>query len=138
MNWTDERKKAVWRGAIIVNGNHPDQRRKDCCGAWIEWDQYGNDQSEFGWEIDHVFPIAKMEDIGIPEEEWHDIDNLRPMHHSNNASKQDDYPNYTSSVTAEDENNIRKIQNITVNKTRQNKINNLYCEYFDDDFDWEM
>lgn len=75
------------------------------------WDKYGLNH-DFGWEIDHI--IYPTEKGGTDR-----FENLRPLQHQNNASKADDYPSYTAVVTAEDDHNIGKEQNLTVNaKTR--------------------
>lgn len=48
----------VWELARTVEGFNPDMIRKDACGAWIMKNQYGNRDSIYGWEIDHVFPLS--------------------------------------------------------------------------------
>lgn len=74
-------KIAVWNKGCIVLGYDQNKWRKDVCGAWIGWDYYGNRNSDYGWEIDHITPVARGgEDM---------IKNLRPLHWKNNASKQD-------------------------------------------------
>ena len=55
--------------------------RKDQCEAWIRFDDYGNRNSKYGWEIDHIKPVSEGgKDI---------LSNLRPLHWKNNASRQD-------------------------------------------------
>jgi len=68
----------VWQKATIVNGYDPARVRKDICGAWIEFLEYGNRQSQYGWEIDHIDP-----DGGDY------FTNLQPLHWRNNAAKGD-------------------------------------------------
>lgn len=81
---------AVWRKALIVSGQDSRILRKDVCGAWIKLSDYGNRNSEFGWEIDHVIPAANGgSDM---------LDNLRPLHWQNNASRSDGW--LTCPVTA--------------------------------------
>lgn len=140
MNWTEQQKKSVWNRARSVDGHDPQRWRKDCCGAWIEWNKYGDNNSIYGWEIDHIFPISEMEKHNIPKEEMHDPKNLRAMQHSNNASKGDDYPEYTSCVTAEGDINVEKNRNLTVNEKAQEDINTLYWWYLldDDDIDHDL
>lgn len=36
-----------------------------------------------------------MKELGIPEEEWDNDDNLRPFNAKNNNRKSDEYPTYT-------------------------------------------
>jgi hypothetical protein len=81
MIWTEEDIQAVWCRGEIVEGFKPDKWRKDACGAWMSRDRYGNQDSVFGWEIDHVTPI---EHRGID-----DLTNLRPLQWKNLATKQD-------------------------------------------------
>ena len=84
-SWTDETKKAVWNKAEIVPGIDSSQKRKDHCGAWIEWSKHGDTaENGSGWEIDHIKPVAK--------DGTDDLSNLQPLHWKNNRTKSDDYP----------------------------------------------
>lgn len=77
----------VWSKATIVPHANPEKKRKDLCGAWIEWDKYGDTtQNGRGWEIDHIKPVSK----GGTD----DISNLQPLQWQNNRKKGDDYPVY--------------------------------------------
>ena len=67
--------KKVWEKAIRVDGFDSDTIRKDCCGALILKTEFGNRNSNFGWEIDHVYPLSQGGDDNI--------DNLRPMQWEN-------------------------------------------------------
>lgn len=59
-SFPESTKKAVWEKAQIVQGYDPSKVRKDHCGAWINWTDYGNTtENGKGWEIDHIKPIAK-------------------------------------------------------------------------------
>ena len=55
-NWSDDQIKAVWNKGIIVPGYDSTKYRKDIAGAWMAYTQYGNINSELGWEIDHIRP----------------------------------------------------------------------------------
>lgn len=83
--FSEQIKLAVWNKAQIVPGYDSTIRRKDICGAWIEWSLYGY-TSDFGdgWEIDHIKPVAKC---GGDE-----LANLQPLQWQNNRKKGDDYP----------------------------------------------
>ncbi len=71
----------IWSKGVIVPGVNPAIRRKDTCGAWIDWLAYGNRSSNTGWEVDHVFPLSRG---GA-----HHINNVGPLHWQNNARKSD-------------------------------------------------
>lgn len=122
----DELKRKVWKRGETVEGFNPDMYRKDACGAWIVWNKYGIKDNVYGWEIDHVYPQSRLEKKGFSEEDIWNIDNLRPLQHQNNASKQDDYPSYTAVITADGNRNIEKEQNLVVNEKRRKIISELY------------
>ena len=108
----------VWELARTVEGFNPDMVRKDACGAWIMKNQYGNRDSIYGWEIDHVYPLS----MGGTD----DIINLRAMQWDNNLSKGDDYPVYKSKVQSEGNKNIYIEEQYTVNDNLQEKLRQLY------------
>ncbi|MGQ1948716.1 HNH endonuclease signature motif containing protein [Geofilum sp. OHC36d9] len=83
--FNDNTKRQVWNKAQIVPGVNSNTRRKDICGAWIEWNNYGDTTEDgTGWEIDHIKPVAKGgNDL---------LSNLQPLQWQNNRKKSDDYP----------------------------------------------
>jgi hypothetical protein len=71
----------------------PQVRRKDGCGAWIDWAAYGMCiENGTGWEIDHAVPVA----VGGGDE----ITNLQPLQWQNNRHKGDDWPTWSCLVCA--------------------------------------
>lgn len=98
-NFTYEKINKVWEKAKKVDGYDPKVYRQDVAGAWIQHDQYGK-QGSFGWEIDHMLPEAK----GGTDH----LTNLQPLQWENNRTKDDNFPNYSTSVSSEGESYIRK------------------------------
>ena len=82
---------AVWNKATIVPRYDPAQYRKDGCGAWIARADYGT-TSNYGWEIDHIVPVAKG-GSDVPQ-------NLQPLHWKNNRHKSDSWPTWSCALRA--------------------------------------
>lgn len=108
----------VWNKGIVIDGYDSDLYRQDFAGAWISRNAYGDADSIFGWEIDHVYPQSRG---GLN----HFI-NLRPMNIRNNRSKSDDYPRYQHVVTAEENRNVEQTGFCTVGVVLQSKLKELY------------
>lgn len=78
----DERiKKMVWNKAKTIIGYDKNLWRKDIKENICFYDDYGNENSIYGWEIDHIFPSSK----GGSD----DLDNLQILKISVNRSKGD-------------------------------------------------
>jgi hypothetical protein len=71
-------RKAVWSKGREIFGLDPGLWRADHFDSWMFYPDHGDRNSQFGWEIDHVFPSA----LGGSDT----IDNLRPLHWRNNSS----------------------------------------------------
>lgn len=75
---------AVWLKGRVVDGYSPNEWRYDICGKPIKLGDYGKTSSKFGWEVDHVKPVAKGGgDV---------LSNLQPLQWENNRDKSDTYP----------------------------------------------
>jgi hypothetical protein len=116
-NFSDDKIKAVWEKAQVVEGYDSTKYRKDVCGAWIAWADYGK-KTLYGWAIDHCLPLAK----GGTDH----LDNLRPMHTENNQSKADEFPSYTAVITSERNKNKTISERKTVNNEVLEKLKQLY------------
>jgi len=81
MSFLDDTIQKVWEKGKAIPDNDPDVWRKDQCGAWIGRKHYGDRDSEYGWEIDHIVPES---DSGTDA-----LSNLRPLQWKNNVSRQD-------------------------------------------------
>lgn len=126
-NFRDEIVDKVWHKGRTLDGWNSDEYRLDAAGAMMVKSHRGKDDS-YDWEIDHVLSKKKMKELGIPEEEWDDDDNLRPFNAKNNNRKSDDYPTYTRALVFDED----KKQNVpseiekVVNEDVQRAINKCY------------
>lgn len=78
MAWSDDTIEKVWQKGKIVSGYDASEYRQDDCTAWMKRDEYGNRNSDFGREIDHINPKGSD-----------DLPNLRPLQWENNVDKSD-------------------------------------------------
>src|SRR5258708_7521623 len=69
---------AVWKKGTVVGNNDPAVWRQDSCGAWMQSKKYGDRDSQYGWEIDHIVSI----DRGGSDA----LGNLRPLQWENNVA----------------------------------------------------
>jgi len=77
---TDHHAKNLGKGKIVLN-NDPKIYRRDACGAWMKFNDHGDREAKYGWEIDHIHP----ESLGGTDE----LNNLQPLHWKNNVKKGD-------------------------------------------------
>ena len=71
MAFSEEIIQKVWEKGYIDSNYNPAYYRKDQFGYWIGRQFYGDRNSQYGWEIDHIKPVV--------EEGSDDIYNLRPL-----------------------------------------------------------
>lgn len=83
---------AVWQRGVVVAGYDAAAWRKDACGAWIKRTDFGLTTSAYGWEVDHVLPVA----LGGGDQ----LANLQPLQWANNRHKADQFPHWTCKVRA--------------------------------------
>lgn len=76
-----QKRSDVWHKGQPIPGVDPNVARKDSCGATIHWTHYGNRDSRYGWEVDHI----KAEANGGTDDLW----NLQPLQWQNNVAKGD-------------------------------------------------
>lgn len=119
----------LWEKANPVDGYDSTLVRKDPCGAWIQRDKYNDRDSDFGWEVDHVYPQALLKEKGADLDEIDNIANLRAFNWHNNVSKGLDYPVYHIAVKNEDDKNVVADDEFKVNKNRQEEIKRIYGKY---------
>lgn len=81
---------AVWQKGQVVSGNDPNVFRKDAFGTWMRRSDYGNTDSQYGWEIDHIEPVS----VGGTDH----LNNLQPLQWQNNRTKGDVWPNWRRAV----------------------------------------
>jgi hypothetical protein len=98
MAFSDEIIQKVWEKGKVVPSYDASKYRKDVCDAWIVRSDYGDRNSKYGWEIDHILPVSK----GGKD----DLSNLRPLQWENNASKQDN--KLVCVVTSSGNSNVNK------------------------------
>ncbi len=108
----------VWEKGIKVDGFDSSQIRKDSCGAYIVRSQYKNRSSDYGWEIDHVYPQSLGGDDTLI--------NLRPMQWENNVMKGDNFPSYETSVVGQGNVNIKTEGHYTVNQALRDQLQKIY------------
>ena len=126
MKYSDDIIEQIWQKGQIVEGYKSDVVRKDACGAWIIRSLYGDTTSPFGWEIDHIYPKSRLQELGFDEAKIEDIRNLRPLNSRNNLSKSDAYPSYVAVITSEDNKNIECSKQFIINATIQEELKELY------------
>lgn len=76
---SDQLRWQVWLKGRVDPRYDPNMIRRDRYGAWMQWDQHGNRQHDFGWEIDHITPVSRGG--------GNELSNLQPLWWKNNVAK---------------------------------------------------
>lgn len=79
-----ERVNQVWEKGSPIKNENPNEWRADAYDNLINYCDYGNRQSIYGWEDDHIFPKS----LGGSN----DIDNRQPLQWYENVVKGNQYP----------------------------------------------
>ncbi len=122
-------KDDVWKNGTVVDKYDKNRWRKDACGAWMDYNEYDNTDSKYGWQVDHIFPSSVLKDNGVLEDDRDNLINLRPMQWKNNDVKDVDYPTYDSAVTSSENKNIDKDDTYTVNKNKQQDLKDFFAKH---------
>ena len=70
---------AVWEKGEVIPDYDATQWRRDAFGTAISFAAYGDRDSDSGWEIDHIVPVADGGDDLLS--------NLRPLHWKANVAR---------------------------------------------------
>lgn len=128
MEITEELKREIWEKGIVDEKYPSDRVRKDACGAFMVYERFGDRDSIFGWEFDHIYPASLLRSKGVCEDLIDSPINLRPLNWKNNASKGASYPFYTASLEADDKAATNKEVSIgkVVNEQVQQELNDHF------------
>ncbi len=78
-NFSKARRREVFNKGKPIKGKDPNLWRRDARGSEINWAAYGDTNSEFGWDVDHIKSKKKGGS--------NDPGNLQPLHCKNNRKK---------------------------------------------------
>lgn len=76
--------RAVWNKGEVIFGYDSTHWRRDAFGHIIRFEDYGNEESRYGWHIDHIKPVALSGFDGLT--------NLEPLYWKTNMIKSDLFP----------------------------------------------
>lgn len=123
--YSEEFRRRIWEKGVIDPRYPKEQVRKDACGAWIVWSDFGKHDSPFGWEVDHIYPKALYKLNNATDSNIENIENLRPLHWKNNQSKGANYPTYQAAVKADGDRNRDYVSTFEVNAEIQKTLKRL-------------
>lgn len=101
-DYSDEEKQKVWKkGNPAINSKTKQklpQLRFDEYGALMKFEDYGNRDSEFGWEIDHI----------DEDPQNNAFTNLRPLFWRNNCARNANSPDFYHFNTDSQKNEVKR------------------------------
>lgn len=126
MSFTDDERKEIWNRTF----GPTTMTAQDEYGAVIKKDAPAD--TEYAWEIDHIFPGSILRAAGVPEESINNAHNLRILHHSNNESKGDDYPTFRVNTFSYAGYNIPYVspKTDTISVQKQKLLQALYYPFY--------
>lgn len=77
-------KRRIFNKGSVIPDFDENIWRRDAYGHAMKYSDHGNTESEYGWEIDHIRPVAKGGQ--------NNYENLQPLFWKNNREKSDIYP----------------------------------------------
>lgn len=119
-------KDIAWQSACPIPEYDENRIRQDACGALIAYADFNNHKSMFGWEIDHIYPVCKLKQLGISEKLWDNPLNIRAFHWKNNRSKGSSYPMYISAVIGYGGTNMEQQNVFWVSEPLQDSLRSLF------------
>lgn len=90
--FSEQQRISTWTKCRAIQGYDPAVWRLDSCGAVIAWNGYGDTNSQHGWEIDHIHPVAR----GGSDHP----NNLQALQWQNNRAKGDSVMGFVPAVGA--------------------------------------
>jgi hypothetical protein len=85
--------RAVWNKGEIIFGWDSTHWRRDAFGHTIRFEDFGNEESVYGWHIDHTIPVTARGHDGLT--------NLAPLYWKTNMIKSDLYPYQGGGISAQ-------------------------------------
>lgn len=82
-DWSHSDLVRIWIKAAPIPGYDPAVYRHDVCGKPMRFDQHGDTTAAYGWEVDHIVPVAHGGSDAL--------NNLRALHWKTNRAKADNY-----------------------------------------------
>jgi len=70
MNWSEDIVLSIWEKGTVAPNYDPKKYRKDECKAWMKFDEYGNRDSSFGWDINHIGPMQNYSTKNLIPLQW--------------------------------------------------------------------